>query len=323
MTSPYNKITAGTAGALTIKGAGQYIGAGTPVTISIYGSFNGGTATLLGTATTIPGNTWSFTTSALANGDWAFTAVASATGYTTSSVSTAYDVVVDYNNAIPGTVELTNDTGVSSIDGITSDADLNGTGVAGATITLVGTGVNVSTVVNASGNWSYHLTGLEQGTINLNVDETDLAGNVNDGVESFVYDTVADVSMGLANDTSFGSLVTSDPTLAGATSNGTYGAGATITITEGSTVLGTTTADVNGNWTFTPTGLSDGLQTVTANEVDVAGNTASTTLSFTLDTIAHVQYVGLTDDTSRGDYGAGTTDTISSDGSIDGTVTGT
>jgi VCBS repeat-containing protein len=38
-------------------------------------------------------------------------------------------------------------------------------------------------------------------------------------------------------------------------------------------VLGTTTANANGVWSFTPTGLAAGLQTITASETNAAGLT--------------------------------------------------
>ena len=43
-------------------------------------------------------------------------------------------------------------------------------------------------------------------------------------------------------------------------------------------------ADGTGAWSFTPTGLADGAHTLTATQTDLAGNTGTATLSFTLDT---------------------------------------
>ena len=57
-----------------------------------------------------------------------------------------------------------------------------------------------------------------------------------------------------------------------------------VTITEGAATLGTTTADTTGAWSFTPTGLADGTHTLTASQTDIAGNTGTAALSFTLDT---------------------------------------
>ena len=46
-------------------------------------------------------------------------------------------------------------------------------------------------------------------------------------------------------------------------------------------------ADAAGAWSFTPSGLADGAHTLTASQTDLAGNTGTATLSFTLDSDAH------------------------------------
>ena len=89
------------------------------------------------------------------------------------------------------------------------------------------------------------------------------------------------VTIALADDTSGGKNVTRNdaPT-------GTADGGATVTLTEGSTVLGTTIAGTNGAWSFSSAALPQGLQTVTVSETNGAGVTGSASLSFTFDTIA-------------------------------------
>jgi large repetitive protein len=84
------------------------------------------------------------------------------------------------------------------------------------------------------------------------------------------------VTIALANDTSGGNDITTNDALTGSAD-----ANATVTISEGSTVLGTTTADGSGVWSFTPTGLAQGLQTITASETNAAGLTGSSALTFT------------------------------------------
>jgi hypothetical protein len=61
--------------------------------------------------------------------------------------------------------------------------------------------------------------------------------------------------------TSAGTPVTRDDTLIGTTDPG-----ALVTISDGSSVLGTVTADTSGAWSFAPTGLADGLLTITVTE---------------------------------------------------------
>ncbi len=60
-------------------------------------------------------------------------------------------------------------------------------------------------------------------------------------------------------------------------------AGNTITIKEGSTVIGSATVDENGRWTFTPTTpLSDGEHTFTVEQSDKAGNVSNVTTTPTI-----------------------------------------
>src|SRR6185369_10676190 len=87
-----------------------------------------------------------------------------------------------------------------------------------------------------------------------------------------------------------------------------------VTITEGSTVLGTTTTNGLGAWSFTPAGLADGVHTFIATQTDLAGNTVTATLSFTLDTTAPALGIGLVSDT-----GSSATDKITSNPAIKGT----
>ena len=76
---------------------------------------------------------------------------------------------------------------------------------------------------------------------------------------------------------------------------------------DGSAIAGTATADASGAWSFTPTGLVNGSHTVVASETDAAGNTASASLTFTLDTTAPAITARLANDT-----GSSSTDRITS-----------
>ncbi|MDA9497566.1 Ig-like domain-containing protein, partial [Bradyrhizobium sp. CCBAU 11357] len=55
---------------------------------------------------------------------------------------------------------------------------------------------------------------------------------------------------------------------------------------DGSPIAATVTTDAQGAWSFTPSGLADGLHTIVASQTDTFGNTGSAALSFTLDTTA-------------------------------------
>jgi len=53
---------------------------------------------------------------------------------------------------------------------------------------------------------------------------------------------------------------------------------------DGTAITSTATANASGVWTFTPVGLADGSHTIVASETNAAGNTGSSSLTFTLDT---------------------------------------
>ena len=59
------------------------------------------------------------------------------------------------------------------------------------------------------------------------------------------------------------------------TLTGTAEANSTVNILQGTTALGTATADASGNWTFTPaTALADASYAFTATATNTAGNTS-------------------------------------------------
>ena len=92
---------------------------------------------------------------------------------------------------------------------------------------------------------------------------------------------------------------------------GTSAAGATVTLLEGSTVLGTTTADGSGNWSITSSVLANGVHNLTARATDLAGNqTTSGTLAVTIDTLAPT--VSAPDLTATSDSGTSNTDNLTS-----------
>ena len=181
------------------------------------------------------------------------------------------------------TARLANDTGSSSTDGITSDPTLTGAGAANAVVhfTVDGSAIAPTTTADASGAWSFTPTALGNGSHTVVASETDAAGNTASTSLTFTLDnTAAAITSRLANDTGSSSTdrITSNPTLTG---NGAANAVVHFTV-DGSAIAGTATSDASGAWSFTPTGLVNGSHTVVASETDAAGNTASTSLTFTL-----------------------------------------
>ena len=179
------------------------------------------------------------------------------------------------------TIALADDT--SGGKAITSNDALTGTADANATVTLSeGATLLGATTSNASGVWSFTPSGLAQGGQTVTASETNAAGLTGSATLAFTYDTVSPtVTIALAHDTSGGKDISSNDALTGAAD-----ANAAVIISEGSAVLGTTTANTNGVWSFTPTALAQGLQAVTASDTNTAGLTGTAALSFTFDTVA-------------------------------------
>ena len=130
---------------------------------------------------------------------------------------------------------------------------------------------------DVNGVWSFTPTNLAPGLQTITASETNAAGLTGSSSLTFTYQrTAPKVTIALADDTSGGKNITGDDAL-----TGTADPNATVKISEGSTVLGTTTANASGVWSFTPTSLAQGLQTITASETNPAGLTGYSFLTFT------------------------------------------
>ncbi|MCB9661285.1 MAG: hypothetical protein H6726_26790 [Sandaracinaceae bacterium] len=155
---------------------------------------------------------------------------------------------------------------------------LTGTGTPGATIELsLDMGGPLTTTVDASGNWSLTLSSpLEDGghgllaIINVALlSDTDMV--------NFAIDTMTDVAITAPADGS--TSLDATPTI-----TGTGEPGATVVVSIDGTEVGTTTVDGNGAWTVTPsTPLTNGQHDVEVVATDVAGNSASDAVTFTVD----------------------------------------
>ena len=254
-------------------------------------------------ATTVadPFGNWTFAPAGLGDGPHAVTTSETDAAGNTGSVSLAFTL----DTTAPAmTVALAHDTGASSADRITSDDTLSGSGDANAVVQLTVDGVAATTVADPFGNWTFAPAGLGDGPHAVTASETDAAGNAGSASITFTLDTTAPaMAVSLALDTGVSSTdgITSDDTLSG---SGDPNAVVQLDI-DGAAA--TTAADPFGNWTFAPTGLSDGLHTVTASETDAAGNTGTASVTFTLDTAAPAVTASLANDT-----GASSTDGITS-----------
>jgi hypothetical protein len=286
---------------------------------------------VLGTTVADIGGAWSFTPSSLSAGSHAFTATATDAAGNESDPSSILAILIDRTAPSAPVISLdaASDTGSSSSDLLTSETTptVSGTAEAAAIITILdGTTVLGTTTANGSGAWSFTSPALSEGSHSLTATATDVAGNTSSASASvtFEIDTTGPAApvIGLAAASDTGSsttdAVTSDtaPTL-----TGTSEAGATVTIMDGSTVLGTATADSAGVWTVTSSTLSEGSHSLTATATDVAGNTgsASTALTVEIDTTAPTAPTIALDAAS--DTGRSSTDLVTTDRTP--TLTGT
>jgi hypothetical protein len=147
-------------------------------------------------------------------------------------------------------------------------------------------------VVGSNGTWSITTTALAEGVHTLTATAADLAGNVSTASTALILtiDTTPPsppssptLAAGSDNGVSTTDDVTSDTT---PTLTGTVGAGQTVRVFDGATLLGTATANASGVWTFTPTSpLSNGVHNLSATVSDAAGNEslASAPLAVTVD----------------------------------------
>jgi hypothetical protein len=135
------------------------------------------------------------------------------------------------------------------------------------------------------------------------VSATDAAGNsIDSATTNFTVDITAPNSVSVVVTDDVGPVtgtignngVTDDTT---PTISGTTEAGATVTIKDGTTELGTVTADGSGNYTFTPTTpLSEGPHAISATAADAAGNSVnSTTTTIEIDTTSPTATITMAD----------------------------
>jgi hypothetical protein len=282
---------------------------------------------LIGTTDADGAGVWSFTpTLSLGDGNHSFTVRATDATGNQGAASAAYTVRVDTSApAAPTIAGVTDDLGTVqgpvANGGTTNDPVplLRGKAEAGATLTILANGAAIGTTqVDATGNWTFSpAAGLAEGTYAFTAIATDAAGNPGGPSAAFtitvdltapptpvITNIVDDVapnigvigSGGLSNDAS--------PQL-----NGTAAANTVVLIYDGSVLLGSTTSNGSGAWSFTPgAAIANGTHSFTAVAVDPAGNAsgASNTYGLVVDTAAPVQTIAITllttDTGTQGDW---------------------
>ena len=250
----------------------------------------------VGTTSVDPSGNWSITlASALAEGTYSFTARVTDNSGNTGPLSAALEVIIDTTApAAPVLIAISDDTGSSDSDRITSDTTLilSGTGEAGQSVELFRNTTSIGTApINADGAWSfdYSDTVLAAGSHTFTAKTIDVAGNVSAESATFLVEIdtetpAAPEIVAIANDTGISATdrITNVNTLVFA---GVSDPLVTVTLSRnGVGIIGTTTSDAGGVWSFdySATALADGFHVFTAFAGDTAGNTSATSADFTV-----------------------------------------
>ncbi|MCK1268764.1 FecR domain-containing protein [Bradyrhizobium sp. 49] len=245
----------------TIAGTVDVADAGATVTI-----LDGTTA--IGTAIVQGNGSWSSTVT-LNNGSNSLTArVSDAAGNTATSSAVVYTV----STTGPTVTEaLVSDTGTSATDHVTANPAVSGTGLANTVVhfTIDGSPIAATVTTDAQGAWSFTPSGLGDGSHTIVASQTDSFGNTGSASLSFTLDTTAPT---VAITSAGGSTNQVSQTIAGTVD--VADAGATVTILDGTTAIGTAIVQGNGSWSSTVT-LNNGSNSLTARVSDAAGNTAT------------------------------------------------
>ncbi|RYH98259.1 hypothetical protein EVY00_08140 [Citrobacter werkmanii] len=293
--------------------------------VSVMVSIDGGTPVA---ATKAADGQWHIDSAALADGDHSIVATVTDLAGNTATSSLAF--TVDTTLSVP-TIALTDasDSGSSNSDNITRDTTPTFTlGNIDADVTKVQVIINGTAydAVKAEGKWTFTAPELADGDYSITVQVTDDAGNVQTSTALAVtVDTsVAAPVIALSDDTGItGDNQTNDTTPGFAIATDNDAVSVMVSIDGGTPVAATKDAD--GQWHIDSAALADGDHSIVATVTDLAGNTATSSLVFTVDTTLSVPTIDLTD---ASDSGSSNSDNITSDttpaftlGNIDADVT--
>ncbi|MDR6306434.1 hypothetical protein GGQ85_004166 [Nitrobacter vulgaris] len=186
---------------------------------------------------------------------------------------------------VPTIVSVSDDSGIGS-DGITHDntITLTGNAAANSAVKVFDGTKAIGTVTAASnGAWSFTSSALADGAHKFTATATSSGVTSQaSAARSVSVDTVAPTAPTIKMSTSAATLASTHV----AQLTGTAEVNSTVKVFDGSTQIGTATANSSGAWTFTTKSLTNGAHNFTAKAMDVAGNTgaASTALAVTIAT---------------------------------------
>jgi hypothetical protein len=237
---------------------------------------------------------------------------------------TVGNITIDTSFAPSTSVVISTIAGDDILDGTESLPAISGTATSGATVSVTltnqvsGASVSLTPVTATNGNWTTAVLTSSQRTA-LGGDNQSLvvkATQVNtDGTTSIASRTitidtlgpsapgasalVADASTLVASDSGLADSIT---TVTTPTFSGKANLGATVNLYQGTTLIGTGTADATtGIWTIKSSTLTDNTYAITAKQEDAAGNesAASTALALTVDTAVAAPNMGAVATTAR------------------------
>ncbi len=237
--------------------------------------------------TVSPAGSWSVTP-LVALPDGATSAQITATDAAGNSTSTSLTLQIDNGApALYAELSASSDTGTAG-DNLTRDdtPTLSGFGEAGALISVLLGSQTLTTTVGSNGQWSVTANSLADASYTANVTATDAAGNSSSASVNLRVDTAStslSARLDPASDSgSAGDGLTRDDT---PTLSGTGEAGARISVDVAGQWLTTTVAG-DGTWSVTPNVMVAGPASAVVTQTDGAGNSSSTSVAFSIDTVA-------------------------------------
>ena len=232
-------------------------------------------ATTRGTATATGGN-WTVTINSVADGAHSYVATARDAAGNTSGNSNTRTITVD--TTAPNAPVIGGANGIQKSTTVT----LSGTAETNATVEVFEGATSRGSATATGGNWTVTINTVADGAHSYVARATDAASNTSgdSNTRTITVDTIAPNApvIGGSNAPQNKNTVTL---------SGTAEAGATVTVLEGATNRGSTTA-TGGNWTVTINSVADGAHAYIARATDAATNTSgnSNTRTITVDTVA-------------------------------------
>lgn len=276
-----------TAGGLTLTGTGE---AGATVQVT----FEGVTKTV----TVASNGTWqaTWTTAEVPAGSYNSTVQVSATDIAGNTASTSHTIAVDTQVSPFARTSLS--TGSDAILNAAEAAHgltVTGTVEPGSTVVVhFGSGANHTATVAADGTWTVTIPAGEipagENSVTLTAVATDKVGNTATLTEQVQVDTTVMNFASTSGTIGGDGILNAAEVAAGLTLGGTAEVGSTLVIAMANGSSHTVTVGSDGLWTttFTSAELPHGETTssVTVTATDHAGNTASYTQTFAVDTVA-------------------------------------